>query len=172
MTLKRLALAGMAAVSLWGCASSLQTRLEPEQARSNIMTVLKENGFTLVDATAEHAGWKIIAERRQSYALTEKRFAIEQAPVLQTDPVNNNQTTFEERVDPTTFTLVNRSEPVTYKADIRLNGNGPERAVYVAVTGSTLPVSNKYREILWTNIEPPSPLQVETLLIRSLQKVL
>jgi hypothetical protein len=172
MNLKRLALAAMTTAVLAGCAGSLRTRQEPDQARTGITAVLQANGFDTINTIEEAGQWRIVAERRQNFDLTEKRFAIEQAPSLQTDPVNNNMTVFEERVNPTKFTLTQRAEPVSYRAEIRLPRTGPERAVTVSVTGTTIPVSNKFREILWTHGEPPSPLQVETAIYNGLAKAL
>lgn len=172
MTRRILSLIGLIPAVLLGCAPSLHTRLEPEAARTGIATVLKANGFETVRTSDDGGDWRIVAERHQDYALTEKRFAVEPAPTMQTDPVNNNMTIFEERVNPAKYTVIQRQEPVSYTAEIRLSRSGPERAVTVTVTGSTIPVSNKYRDILWPDGEPPSPLQVETALSRGLAKAL
>jgi hypothetical protein len=172
MDLKRLAIVGLATVSVIGCASSLKTRLEPEQAKASIVAVLRSNGFEAMHTVTEGGGWRIEAERRQTFDLTEKRYAIVQAPTMQTDPVNNNMTVFEERIDPTKFTLTDRTEDVSYKAEIRLPQAGPERAVTVSVSGTAIPETNKFREILWKNGEPPSPQQVESALLRNLAKAL
>jgi hypothetical protein len=172
MTLKRLALASLAMLTVLGCASSLKTRQEPEQARSSIAAVLRANGFDQVDTKEESGVWRIVAERRQGFELTEKRYAIEQAPTMQMDPVNNNMTTFEERIDPSKYTLTERVETVSYRAEIAVPKAGPERAVSVSVTGTVIPASNKFREILWKTSEPPSARLVEEALTRSLEKTL
>lgn len=172
MHLKHLVLVGLVPAIVGGCVASLRTRMEPDQARANIATVLKANGFDAVQTVEESGQWRLIAERKQDYSLTEKRYAIEPAPTMQTDPVNNNMTVFEEKVNPSKFTVSQRTEVISYRAEIRLPRSGPERAVTVSVTGSTIPVSNKYREITWTSEEPPSHLQVEEALKRGLAKVL
>ena len=173
MSLKTLIVTSCAALSLLSaCASTLQTKLEPERVNASVETVLKAQGFAVIDRREAGATWHLQADRTDTCDFQERTFVIEQAPTTRLDPIasNGNVTTFEERVDPSRFTTTARTETVRYHVDVSVGQTGSSRDVSVAVTGGKVPVSNKYREIVWKGAEPPSARKIEETIYRTLER--
>ena len=173
MSLKTLIVSSCAAlILLAGCASTLQTKLDPERVNASVATVLKAQGFVVIDRSETGATWHLQADRTVTCEFEEKTFVVEQAPATRLDPIaaNGNVTSFEERVDPSRFTTAARTETVRYHVDVSVRQTGTSRDVSVSVTGGKIPVSNKYREIVWKGAEPLSARQIEETIYRTLER--
>jgi hypothetical protein len=172
MPLKHLIAAGLAlAACLTGCASTLQTRQSPKTVHASVESLLKAQRFTNITHKEDAGAWHVLAVRIDSSRYTEKKFKIEEGPATRTDPIanNGNMTTFEERVDPSHFTSTEHTDTVRYQVDIAVAKSAAPRKVTVSVHASPIPLSNKYREIVWTGGEPISAHEVEESLFHGLE---